>query len=255
METLIVGAADQDPRGRFPVHAELRFGGGTEIGVTLVARGGGEFERGDERELKIAANERDDGLGVERGDVPVAVSVRVGREAEEVVGRGIETRTGRIEAGGGRAEIVVGFVTKLTAKGATNFVTTPERKQVAARAEIAAAELRNTVANERRGERRGDASGISERAGADERAVLHCKGAGERIEGLSRVGLIDRGDQEGFPAGPFFVIDDASRGVEHRGFPSPRVKEFSTDTGNTAVHRVIDPAGAQRKIAEALVGD
>ena len=255
VEALVVGAAHHRPAHRTPVDAILRLGRVAEIRVALVARGSRELERIDERETRLAAHQGDDSLGIERGDVAVAVRVGVGREAEEIVAREIEAGAGRVEAGEGRAKIVVGLETKLAAEGRADLVAAPEGEDIAARAEVAAAEPRDAVADEARAEGLLHALGVHVVAGGDERAVAHGKGAGEGIEGPRRIGLVDGRDEQALPGGPFLVFDYPRGGVEQRGFPRPRVEDFAARAGDAAINGGVHPVRARRDVGEALVGD
>ena len=193
-ETLVIGGTSHDPRVGAPVDAILRFGGIAEIGVALITRRGAELERTHEGEREFVADERNHRFEVGGGDVAVTVSVGIGREAEEVVALGIEAGAGRIQAGVGRTIIIVSLIAELAADGAADGVAAPEREHITRGANIAATEFRDAVADEFRAERRGDAVGIFIVTGGDERAVLHGKGAGERIKRFGRIGLVDGGD-------------------------------------------------------------
>ena len=84
---------------------------------------------------------------------------------------------------------------------------------------------------------------------------MHGEAAGERIESLGRIGLIDGGDEKALSAGPFFVLNHAGGGPKERSFPSPGIEDFSAQTGDAAIHGVVHPIGAESKVGEAFVGD
>ena len=96
-----VGSCGHEPAERLPVHAILGFGGVTGSPCSSHSGGGGEPGELHERDILLAVDERRDGLGVERGDVAVAMRVGVGREPEEIIRGQVKAGAGRVEAGDG----------------------------------------------------------------------------------------------------------------------------------------------------------